>query len=146
MSVAKGIGGGVPMGAFLATEEVSKGFVPGDHGTTFGGGPLVCAAANATFDIIMDEDLLKNSIDMGTYLLIKLVELMDNHEVIKEVRGAGLLVGMELNKDGGEYVDLMREKGFLINCTAGNVLRFAPPLIVSKEEIDLLVKALDEVL
>ena len=146
MSVAKGIGGGVPMGAFLATEEVSKGFVPGDHGTTFGGGPLVCAAANATFDIIMDEDLLKNSIDMGTYLLIKLVELMDNHEVIKEVRGAGLLVGMELNKDGGEYVDLMREKGFLINCTAGNVLRFAPPLIVSKEEIDLLVNALDEVL
>ena len=146
MSVAKGIGGGVPMGAFLATEEVSKGFVPGDHGTTFGGGPLVCAAANATFDVIMDEDLLKNSIDMGTYLLIKLVELMDNHEVIKEVRGAGLLVGMELNKDGGEYVDLMREKGFLINCTAGNVLRFAPPLIVSKEEIDLLVKALDEVL
>ena len=146
MSVAKGIGGGVPMGAFLAIEEVSTGFVPGDHGTTFGGGPLVCAAANATFDIIMDEDLLKNSIDMGTYLLIKLVELMDNHEVIKEVRGAGLLVGMELNKDGGEYVDLMREKGFLINCTAGNVLRFAPPLIVSKEEIDLLVPALDEVL
>ncbi len=146
MTVAKGIGGGVPMGAFLATEEVAKGFEPGDHGTTFGGGPLVCASAIAVLDEIFDRDLLSNSVEMGTYLSSKLVSLMNKHEIIREVRGSGLLVGMELNIDGGKYVDIMREKGFLINCTAGNVLRFAPPLTVSKEEIDLLVEALDEAL
>lgn len=146
MSVAKGIGGGVPMGAFLATEEVAKGFEPGDHGTTFGGGPLVCAAANAVLDAMEEENILKNVVEMGEYLSSKLVELMDKHEIIKEVRGFGLLIGVELNEEGGKYVDLMREKGFLVNCTAGNVLRFAPPLIVNREEIGQLIVALDEVL
>lgn len=146
MTVAKGIGGGVPMGAFLATEEVAKGFEPGDHGTTFGGGPLVCASAIAVLDEIFDRDLLSNSVEMGAYLSSKLVSLMDRHEIIREVRGSGLFVGMELNIDGGKYVDIMREKGFLINCTAGNVLRFSPPLTVTQEEIDLLVEALDEAL
>ncbi len=146
MSVAKGIGGGVPMGAFLVSDEVAKGFEPGDHGTTFGGGPLVCASANAVLDVITDEDLLKNSVEMGDYFKESLVKLMDKHEIIKEVRGAGLLIGMELKKEGGEYVDLMREKGFLVNCTSGNVLRFAPPLTVTKDEIDKLVECLDEVL
>lgn len=146
MSVAKGIGGGVPMGAFLATDEVAKGFEPGDHGTTFGGGPLVCATALAVLNVIIEENLLKNSVEMGEYLTASLVKLMSKHDIIKEVRGSGLLIGMELKKDGGEYVDLMREKGFLINCTAGNVLRFAPPLTVSEDEIDQLIKALDEVL
>lgn len=146
MTVAKGIGGGVPMGAFLATEEVAKAFEPGDHGTTFGGGPLVCASAIAVLDEIFDRDLLSNSVEMGAYLSSKLVSLMDRHEIIREVRGSGLFVGMELNIDGGKYVDIMREKGFLINCTAGNVLRFSPPLTVTQEEIDLLVEALDEAL
>lgn len=146
MSVAKGIAGGVPMGAFLASEEVAKGFEPGDHGTTFGGGPLVCATANAVLDEIVDKDLIENSREMGAYLTSKLVDLMDIHDVIKDVRGYGLLIGVELAVDGGKYVDIMREKGFLINCTAGNVLRFAPPLSVTKEEIDLLIKALNEAL
>lgn len=146
MSVAKGIAGGVPMGAFLASEEVAKGFEPGDHGTTFGGGPLVCATANAVLDEIVDKDLIENSREMGAYLTSELVDLMDTHDVIKDVRGYGLLIGVELAVDGGKYVDIMREKGFLINCTAGNVLRFAPPLSVTKEEIDLLIKALNEAL
>lgn len=146
MSVAKGIAGGVPMGAFLATEEVSKGFEPGDHGTTFGGGPLVSAAANAVLDEIIDKDLVANSVEMGKYLTSKLLELKESKEIIKEVRGHGLLIGVELNEEGGKYVDIMREKGFLINCTAGNVLRLAPPLIVKKEEINQLIKALDEAL
>lgn len=144
MTVAKGIAGGVPMGAFLATKEVASGFEPGDHGTTFGGDPLVCAVANAVLDEVYEKDLIKNSKEMGEYLKSKLNELKDKHEVIKEVRGHGLLIGAELTEDGGKYVDIMREKGFLINCTSGNVLRFAPPLIVSKEEIDLLITALDE--
>ncbi len=146
MTVAKGIGGGVPMGAFLATDEVASGFEPGDHGTTFGGGPLVCAAANATLESLIDDNVIDNCVEMGKYLKEQLESLQETHDIIKEVRGYGLLIGVELDKDGAEYVDKMREKGFLVNCTAGNVLRFAPPLIVTKKEIDQLIKALDETL
>ena len=146
MTMAKGIGGGVPMGGILATEEVAGAFVPGDHGTTFGGGPLVCAAANATLDAIVDEDLLTNSKEMGQYLKDELDKIKENHDIIKEVRGCGLMVGIELTEPGAEYVDKLREKGFLINCTADKVLRLVPPLIIEKEEIDEFVKALDETL
>ena len=146
MTMAKAIGGGVPMGGILATEEVAGAFVPGDHGTTFGGGPLVCAAANAVLDVINDDDLLDNSKEMGQYLKEELEKLQENHDIIKEVRGCGLMVGIELTQSGVEYVDKLREKGFLINCTAGNVLRLVPPLIIKKEEIDEFVKALDETL
>jgi len=146
MTMAKGIGGGVPMGGILATEEVAGAFVPGDHGTTFGGGPLVCAAANATLDAIIDDDLLANSKEMGQYLKDELDKIKENHDIIKEVRGCGLMVGIELTEPGAEYVDKLREKGFLINCTADKVLRLVPPLIIKKEEIDQFVKALDETL
>ena len=146
MTMAKGIGGGVPMGGILATEEVAGAFVPGDHGTTFGGGPLVCAAANATLDAIIDDDLLANSKEMGQYLKDELDKIKENHDIIKEVRGCGLMVGIELTEPGAEYVDKLREKGFLINCTADKVLRLVPPLIIKKEEIDEFVKALDETL
>ena len=144
LTMAKAIGGGVPMGGILATEEVSAGFVPGDHGTTFGGGPLVCAAANAVLDVIYEENLLDHVNEVGKYFLDELKKL--DKDVIAEARGMGLMVGLELNKPGAEYVDKLREKGFLINCTAGNVLRFVPPLIISKAEIDEFIKALDEVL
>ena len=144
LTMAKAIGGGVPMGGILATEEVSAGFVPGDHGTTFGGGPLVCAAANAVLDVIYEENLLNHVNEVGKYFLDELKKL--DKDVIAEARGMGLMVGLELNKPGAEYVDKLREKGFLINCTAGNVLRFVPPLIISKAEIDEFIKALDEVL
>ncbi|MBQ9026152.1 MAG: aspartate aminotransferase family protein [Methanobrevibacter sp.] len=146
MTMAKAIGGGVPMGGILATEEVASVFVPGDHGTTFGGGPLVCAAANAVLDVIYEEDLLANSKEVGQYLKEELEKLQEKHDIIKEVRGCGLMVGIELTIPGAEYVDKLREKGFLINCTAGSVLRLVPPLIIKKEEIDEFVKALDETL
>ncbi len=146
MTVAKGIGGGVPMGAILAKEEIAGAFVPGDHGTTFGGGPLVCAAANATLDVIIEDDLLSNSRIVGQYLKDELTKLMENHDNIKEVRGCGLMVGVELTVPGAEYVDKLREKGFLINCTADKVLRLVPPLIITKDSIDEFVKALDETL
>ena len=144
MTMAKGIGGGVPMGGILATEKVASAFVPGDHGTTFGGGPLVCAAANAVLDEILAENILDNVNEVGDYFVEELKKL--DKEIIAEVRGKGLMVGLELTKPGAEYVDKLREKGFLINCTAGNVLRFVPPLIITKEEIDEFVKALDETL
>ena len=144
MTMAKGIGGGVPMGAILATEKVAGAFVPGDHGTTFGGGPLVCAAANAVLDTFDEENILDNVNEVGEYFIEELKKL--DKEIIKEVRGKGLMVGLELTEPGAEYVDKLREAGFLINCTAGNVLRFVPPLIITKEEIDQFVKALDEIL
>lgn len=144
MTMAKGIGGGVPMGGILATEKVAGAFVPGDHGTTFGGGPLVCAAANAVLDTIIDENILDNVNEVGDYFIGELKKL--DKEIISEVRGKGLMVGVELTKPGAEYVDKLREAGFLINCTSGNVLRFVPPLIITKEEIDEFIKALDEIL
>ena len=144
LTMAKGIGGGVPMGGILATEKVASAFVPGDHGTTFGGGPLVCAAANAVLDTIVDENILDNVNEVGDYFISELKKL--DKDVIAEVRGKGLMVGLELTKPGAEYVDKLREAGFLINCTADKVLRFVPPLIITKEEVDEFVKALDEIL
>ena len=144
MTMAKGIGGGVPMGGILATEKVASAFVPGDHGTTFGGGPLVCAAANAVLNEILAENILDNVNEVGDYFVEELKKL--DKEVIADVRGKGLMVGLELTKPGAEYVDKLREKGFLINCTADKVLRFVPPLIITKEDIDQFVKALDETL
>ena len=144
MTMAKGIGGGVPMGGILATEKVASAFVPGDHGTTFGGGPLVCAAANAVLDEILAENILDNVNEVGDYFVEELKKL--DKEIIADVRGKGLMVGLELTKPGAEYVDKLREKGFLINCTADKVLRFVPPLIITKEDIDEFVKALDETL
>ena len=144
ITTAKGIGGGVPMGAILATEKVASAFTPGDHGTTFGGGPLVCAAANAVLDVIVEDNLLDNVNEVGKYFLDELKKL--DKEIISDVRGCGLMLGLELTKPGAEYVDKLREAGFLINCTAGNVLRFVPPLTITKEDIDKFVKALDEIL
>ena len=144
MTMAKGIGGGVPMGAILASEEVASAFVPGDHGTTFGGGPLVCAAANAVLDVIYEDNLLEHVREVGDYFIAKLKEI--DSDLIEDVRGVGLMVGVELKVKGAEYVDKLREKGFLINCTADKVLRFVPPLIITKSEIDEFVNALSEVL
>jgi acetylornithine/N-succinyldiaminopimelate aminotransferase len=145
ITVAKGLGGGVPIGGTLATNEVAKGFVPGNHGSTFGGNPLSCAAGNAAVDAILDQKLVENSEKMGEYLKNKFLELKSKYDFIEDVRGLGLLVGIELNMPGGEIVDAMREKGVLINCTAGNVLRFAPPLLISKEDIDEMILILNEV-
>lgn len=144
MTMAKGIGGGVPMGGILATEKVASAFVPGDHGTTFGGGPLVAAAANAVLDVFDSDDILSNVNKIGEYFISELKKL--DKEIIADVRGKGLMVGLELKEPGAEYVDKLREAGFLINCTSGNVLRFVPPLIISKKEIDEFIKALDEIL
>ena len=144
MTMAKGIGGGVPMGGILATEKVASAFVPGDHGTTFGGGPLVAAAANAVLDAFDEENILDNVNEVGEYFISELKKL--DKEIIADVRGKGLMVGIELTKPGAEYVDKLREAGFLINCTADKVLRFVPPLTITKSEIDQFVKALAEIL
>jgi acetylornithine/N-succinyldiaminopimelate aminotransferase len=143
MTLAKALGGGVPIGATLAKEEIAKVFTPGSHGTTFGGNPLACSAALASVDVI--EGLLENTQKMGDYLTSRLKELMEKYDFIKEVRGMGLMIGAELTFNGGDIVNKMLEKGYLINCTSDTVLRFLPPLMVEKDHINGMIEALDDV-
>jgi acetylornithine/N-succinyldiaminopimelate aminotransferase len=143
MSLAKALGGGAPIGAFLATDKVAAAFQPGDHGSTFGGNPLVTAAGLATLNIMLAEDLPGHAAAMGQYMVTKFQELQKKHTCIKEIRGRGLLLGLALDREGGPIVAECLAQGVLINCTAQTVLRFTPPLIVSKPDIDKMVTVLD---
>jgi len=144
-TVAKAIAGGFPMGAVLAN-EVGETFQPGDHATTFGGSPLACAAAKASINFILEENLLKKTKENGSYFLNKLNTIKDNNKIVKDVRGIGLMIGMELNIECGKLVDKMRERGIIINCAAGNVLRFVPPLVINKKQIDIVTNTLEDVI
>ncbi len=147
VTLAKGLAGGVPIGAFMSSEAVAAAFSPGDHGSTFGGNPLACAAALAVLDVIEKEDLMANALSMGDYLMSALEGLKKKHPaLINEIRGKGLMVGAELAKPGREVVDLCMAQGVIINCTAGNVLRFVPPLNIRREHVDEVVAVLDGVL
>jgi len=147
MTAAKGLGGGVPIGAFMATEEVANAFSPGDHGTTFGGNPLVCAAANAVLTAMEEEGILANVQVIGAYMLAALRQLQDKYpQLIQEVRGKGLIQGIQLNRPGADIVAGCLQKGLIINCTAGNVLRFVPSLNITKQHVDEFITILDSVL
>jgi len=145
MTLAKALGNGLPIGAMLAVEELSGAFGPGSHASTFGGTPLVTAVASAVVRCLLEEGWIENSHLMGDYFKGRLEELLEKYSFIKEVRGLGLILGMELDRPGTAVVDVCREKGFLINCAQESVLRFLPPLIVSKAEIDPLVETLDQI-
>jgi acetylornithine/succinyldiaminopimelate/putrescine aminotransferase len=148
MTIAKGLGGGVPIGAMLATDKVASAFQPGNHATTFGGNPLVCAAAVATIETLIEDGFILDQCNrMSKYFRGKLEQLMEEFpSLIIEIRGKGLLLGMEMTRDGDPIVKACLEKGVLVNCAAGNVLRFIPPLIVQQKDIDRLIDVLDEVL
>ena len=147
ITLAKGLAGGVPIGAFLASEKVAAAFAPGDHGSTFGGNPLACAAALAVLTTIEQEDLMKNAAELGDYLIDKCKSLQLKYpKLIKTVRGKGLMVGIELTRPGREVVDLCMAQGAIINCTAGNVLRFVPPLNIGRNHVDEVVAIVDAVL
>ncbi|HAM50958.1 MAG TPA: acetylornithine transaminase [Nitrospiraceae bacterium] len=147
MTLAKGLGSGVPIGAMLATDKVASSFHPGDHGSTFGGNPIACAAAIATLETLLEDGIILDQCRrMGAYLLNALHGLKKEYSnVISDVRGKGLLVGMELTMECTPLVNSCLEQGIIINCTAGNVLRFAPPLIVQEKEIDHMLDVLDNV-
>ncbi|WP_042702867.1 acetylornithine transaminase [Methanobrevibacter arboriphilus] len=145
MTIAKALGNGYPIGGLLARGEVAEGFDYGDHGSTFGGNPLGCAVALTVIETIKDESLLENSKNLGNYLKNEFINLNEKYDFIIDVRGFGLFLAIELDRDSSEITNKMRERGFLINSTAGNVLRFAPPLIITKEEIDKMILALDQV-
>jgi acetylornithine/N-succinyldiaminopimelate aminotransferase len=147
MTLAKGLGAGVPIGAMLASERIAAVFQPATHGSTFGGNPLVCAASAAALETILEDGfLLDQCTRMGAYLKDRLEGLKDEFpSLIAEVRGMGLLIGMEMIRDCAAMVKACMESGVLVNCTAGNVLRFMPPLIVTEKEIDHLMDVLEQV-
>ena len=147
VTLAKGLAGGVPIGAFIVTDEVSKAFHAGDHGTTFGGNPLACAAANVVLDTVPKAEFLANVEEVGSYFKDKLLKLQEKYPaLISEVRGEGLILGAELTRPGRDIVNECLAKGAIINCTSGNVLRFIPPLIITKEQVDQVMEILDETL
>ncbi len=145
-TVAKAMGGGYPMGAILANEKVADAFEPGDHGSTFGGNPLGCAASKAAIEVILDEKLTYQSKVLGEYFKKSLEEVASKYDIVKEVRGMGLMIGLELTKSCTEVVSEARKQGILINCTAGTVVRLLPPLVIKKEQLDIVVHVMDEVL
>jgi predicted acetylornithine/succinylornithine family transaminase len=144
MTLAKGLAGGVPIGAMLARKEVVESFSPGSHASTFGGNPVVTASALATINTILKNGILQNCIEVGEYFFKKLTQLKRQYPFIKEVRGKGLIIGMELEFDGGDIVKECMDRGVLINCTMGKTLRFLPPLIVTKGEVDKVIRVLDD--
>ncbi|MDI3534883.1 MAG: acetylornithine/N-succinyldiaminopimelate aminotransferase [Thermosediminibacterales bacterium] len=146
ITLAKSLGGGVPIGAVLTKGSASNVFQPGDHGTTFGGNPLACSAANAVLDTLESEELIKNASVVGEYFLDKLNEVKEKYPVIKDVRGKGLMIGVELECEGAQFVLEFQNKGVLINCTEGKVLRFLPPLTIQKSHVDSFIDVFKEVL
>jgi acetylornithine aminotransferase len=145
MTLAKALANGLPMGAMLATEEVAKAFTPGSHATTFGGTPLVAAAALTVVKALLDEGIIENCQRVGQYFTERLLGLKSKYDFVREVRGKGLLIGLELTCEGAPVVKACMERGFLINCTQDSTLRFVPPLIIQQEQVDALVECLDGV-
>ncbi len=147
VTLAKGLGGGVPIGAVLASEKVAAAFAPGDHGSTFGGNPLAAAAGNAVLAAIETENLLARADSVGQYMVGELNKLQVKYPaLIKEVRGQGLIIGVQLSIPGSGLVAAAMAEGALINCTAGDVLRFVPPLIITPSHVDELMAILDKVM
>jgi acetylornithine aminotransferase len=146
MTLAKGLGGGMPIGACLATDEVAAAFTPSVHASTFGGNPLACSASLAVLRVLTEGKLLMQSRTMGEYLAKGLLEIKDRVSNVKEVRGLGLIQGLELTVDGKPVVNDCLARGLLINCTMDRVLRFVPPLIITQRDIDRLLDVLADVL
>ncbi len=143
MTLAKALGNGLPIGAMLASELVAEAFGPGSHATTFGGTPLVSAAAVEVLKVMESEDIVSRGREAGSYFRDRLEWLKGRHGAAKEVRGQGLMLGLALDISGGPIVMECMKQGFLINCIQDAVLRFVPPLIISREEIDALIVCLD---
>jgi len=146
MTLAKSLGGGLPIGAMLAREEVAKSFVPGSHASTFGGNPLVCSVGLAVMKTLTKGGVLKKSVRAGKFFARGLEQLKDRFSFIRGIRGKGLLLGLELEMEGAKIVDECVKEGLLLNCTAYKVLRFAPPLTITEKEITQGLAILEKVL
>jgi acetylornithine aminotransferase len=146
MTLAKALAGGAPIGTMLAREEIANSFTPGTHGSTFGGNPLVTAAAVAAVRAILEEGILNRTEEMGEYLLGELETLKERFPFIRDVRGIGLMIGMELSVPAGDIVKKALERGVLLNAAQDKVLRFVPPLIVTKQEVNRMIQVLSGIL
>ena len=146
LTVAKALGCGVPIGAFVAGEKVEKALVAGDHGSTYGGNPLATAAANAVFDMFESRHILDNGNEVGDYLGEKLASLVERYDFIKETRGLGLMRGLEFTIPVGDIVAKSIASGLLIISAGTNIIRFVPPLVITKENVDEMYEKLDKIL
>jgi acetylornithine/N-succinyldiaminopimelate aminotransferase len=146
ITLAKSLGGGLPIGCMVAKNEISDTLQPGMHASTFGGGPIVCKAALGVLKAIQKDKLLDNVAKISPYLFKQVEDLKNSFKVIKEVRGLGLMVGIELNIKGKEIVDQCASRGLLINCTHDSVLRLMPALNVTKRQVDMALRILESVL
>ncbi|MBN3580990.1 acetylornithine transaminase [Algoriphagus aestuarii] len=146
MTLAKGLGGGMPIGAFLCNEKVAEAIEFGDHGTTFGGNPLAAASAIATIETIAENHLCKKATETGAWLKEKMEELIAKHEELESIRGLGLMLGVKLKSPGAPLVKQLLEEGIIANATAVNILRLVPALNISKEDLQIFLNKLDELL
>ncbi|MDR1244000.1 MAG: aspartate aminotransferase family protein [Endomicrobium sp.] len=145
VTIAKSLANGLPLGATIASKKCADAFVYGDHGSTFGGNPVSCAAATCVLKI-MTSKFLNNSLKISKYLFSKLETLKTKHSIIKEIRGMGLIIGVDLTVSGKEIVSYCLSKGLIINCTHDTVLRLLPALIITKRDVDTAIKIIDEAL
>jgi len=146
MCLAKSVAGGIPMGATFARHDVMAAFKRGEHSSTFSGNPLVCAAASAAIDVLVEERLPERAATLGRYFKDKLEGLQEKHRIVREVRGLGLMLGMELRFDVYNILLGCMDRGVLVLDAGRNVVRFLPPLVIEKEQIDRVVEVLDEVM
>ena len=146
MPLAKGIGGGFPIGAVLMTKKVASGMIPGTHGSTFGGNPLAMSVGNAVLDQIYKKGFLKNVQKISKYFHSELKKIQNKYSnIIKEVRGLGLLIGLQLHKDQSKFIQKLMDNNLLTIRAGENVIRILPPLTVKKKEVDLAIKIIKKV-
>jgi acetylornithine/N-succinyldiaminopimelate aminotransferase len=146
VTLAKALGGGLPIGAMIAREEIAASFTPGSHGTTFGGNPVATAAANAVLDAIEQDGVLENATTVGTYILERLTKFAKSCDRIHEVRGLGMMIGVVLRHDARPIVEACLKEKLIVNGTAGNVLRLLPPLTLTTEEADAALEIVERAL
>ena len=146
MTLAKGLGNGIPIGACLAKGKAANVFQPGNHGSTFGGNPLACAVASTVIDTIETEQLCQRAAELGNKLVDGFIKQLADVDGIKEIRGFGLMIGIELDQDCGELVKQALEKNILINVTAGNVVRLLPPLILTDAQADKIIDVVSQLI
>ncbi|MCK4834293.1 MAG: aspartate aminotransferase family protein, partial [Gammaproteobacteria bacterium] len=146
MTLAKALGNGVPIGACLANDKAGEILQPGNHGSTFGGNPLMCATASTVIDTIKSDNLLSNACEMGNYMLNAFKDKLGQVDGVREIRGIGLMIGIELDNDCPELVRLALENKLLINVTAGKVIRLLPPLIIDQQQADTIINTVSDLI
>ena len=146
VTTAKGLGNGLPIGACLAKNKAANILEPGNHGSTYGGNPLVCSAAKAVIDSIQQDNLLGNAKNLGVFIKTQLKERLQDNALLVDVRGNGLMIGIELSKECGNLVNAAREKNLLINVTAGKVIRLLPPLIINQQQAEKMIDTLVDII